>query len=152
MVDPYTVLGVDASASDAEITKAYRTKARLYHPDTHPGDKTAEMKMKELNAAYDLIKDIRAGKTADPTKESEANEAYYRDPRTGHYYRTYYWQGFSNGSEEQNGNQNQNQQFRYTFTRDSGMSLFGLLARVGLMVLLFYLLSYFFRCSFIPLL
>lgn len=61
MTDPYKVLGVSPNASDDEITQAYRKLAKQYHPDLHPGDKNAEHKMKELNAAYDEIKKIRQG-------------------------------------------------------------------------------------------
>ena len=56
MRDPYEVLGVSRDASDEEVKKAYRKLAKQYHPDVNPGDKTAEEKMKEINAAYDAIK------------------------------------------------------------------------------------------------
>ena len=56
MRDPYEVLGVSRDASDDDIKKAYRKLAKQYHPDVNPGDKTAEEKMKEINAAYDAIK------------------------------------------------------------------------------------------------
>ena len=48
----YEVLGVDKSASDADIKKAYRSLAKKYHPDMNPGDKEAEQKFKEVNEAY----------------------------------------------------------------------------------------------------
>ena len=54
-MDPYKVLGLSPGASDDEIKKAYRTLAKRYHPDANPGDKTAEQKMKEINAAYDML-------------------------------------------------------------------------------------------------
>ncbi|MEG2212458.1 MAG: J domain-containing protein, partial [Clostridiales bacterium] len=54
--DPYKVLGVSPTASDDEIKTAYRKLAKQYHPDLHPGDAVAAGKMKELNAAYDQIK------------------------------------------------------------------------------------------------
>lgn len=54
--DPYKVLGVSPNASDEEIKKAYRALAKKYHPDVNPGDKEAERKMNEINAAYDQIK------------------------------------------------------------------------------------------------
>ena len=53
--DPYKVLGLGPDASDDEVKKAYRTLAKKYHPDLNPGDKTAEAKMKEINAAYNQI-------------------------------------------------------------------------------------------------
>ncbi len=54
--DPYKVLGVSLDASDEEIKKAYRALAKKYHPDVNPGNKDAERRMNEINAAYDQIK------------------------------------------------------------------------------------------------
>ena len=54
--DPYKVLGVSRDASKDEIKRAYRAKAKEYHPDLHPDDKEAEARFKEelvsLNAAW----------------------------------------------------------------------------------------------------
>ena len=58
--DPYKVLGVSPNASDEEIKKAYRSLAKKYHPDVNPGNKDAERKMNEINAAYDQIKNPQA--------------------------------------------------------------------------------------------
>ena len=61
MNDPYRMLGVPSAASDDEVTQAYRKLAKKYHPDVNPGDKAAERRMQEINAAYTHIKDIRSG-------------------------------------------------------------------------------------------
>jgi molecular chaperone DnaJ len=61
MEDPYKVLGLSSSASEEEITRAYRRLAKKYHPDLNPGDQTAEQKMRQLNAAYEQIKTQKTG-------------------------------------------------------------------------------------------
>lgn len=55
--NPYDVLGVKPSASDNEIQKAFRRLAKKSHPDLNPGDKKAEDRFKEINAAYDIVGD-----------------------------------------------------------------------------------------------
>lgn len=55
--DYYDILGLSKGAGEAEIKKAYRKLAMKYHPDQNAGDKTAESKFKELNEAYEVLKD-----------------------------------------------------------------------------------------------
>jgi molecular chaperone DnaJ len=55
--DYYDVLGVERRADEATLKKAYRKLAMQYHPDRNPGDAEAEQKFKELNEAYDVLKD-----------------------------------------------------------------------------------------------
>ena len=57
--DYYEVLGIERSADDAAIKKAYRTLAKKYHPDVNPGDKEAEEKFKEVNEAYSVLSDAQ---------------------------------------------------------------------------------------------
>ncbi|MDT0211547.1 DnaJ C-terminal domain-containing protein [Curtobacterium sp. BRD11] len=55
--DFYKVLGVDKTASDAELKKTYRKLARQYHPDSNPGDAAAESRFKEISEAYSVLSD-----------------------------------------------------------------------------------------------
>ena len=66
--DPYKILGIDKTATDEEVKRAYRELAKKYHPDNYantPLADLAEEKMKEINEAYDTIRTWR--------KESEAH-------------------------------------------------------------------------------
>jgi curved DNA-binding protein len=57
MADLYQIIGVDKTATQDELKKAYRKLALQYHPDLHPGDKEAEAKFKEITRAYDILGD-----------------------------------------------------------------------------------------------
>ena len=62
MTDPYKVLGVSPNATDEEVKKAYRELARKYHPDKYRDSDLADLasdKMKEVNAAYEEIQEMR---------------------------------------------------------------------------------------------
>ncbi len=57
MRDPYEVLGVSRSATDAEVRTQFRKLAALYHPDKNPGDESQVEHFKELNAAHQILSD-----------------------------------------------------------------------------------------------
>lgn len=72
--DYYKILGVDKSSSPDQIKSAYRKLAMKYHPDKTKGDKTAEEKFKEVNEAYEVLKDPEKKKKYDQFGE---NWKYY---------------------------------------------------------------------------
>lgn len=57
--DYYKILGVERSANEDDIRKAYRKLAMKYHPDRNPNDKQAEERFKEINEAYQVLSDTK---------------------------------------------------------------------------------------------
>lgn len=77
--DYYKVLGVDKSASQADIKKAYKKLARKYHPDVNPNDKDAEARFKEINEAYQVI-----GKEENRKKYDQFGQDWKHADQFGH--------------------------------------------------------------------
>ena len=63
--DYYSLLGLKRDATEQQIKSAYRRLARKYHPDVNPGDKSAEAKFKEINAAHEVLSDKEKRKKYD---------------------------------------------------------------------------------------
>src|SRR5207237_9833155 len=53
----YETLGVDRNADESKLKAAFRKLAMKWHPDKNPGDATSEMRFKEINEAYEILKD-----------------------------------------------------------------------------------------------
>ena len=64
-IDYYKILGLDKSASQSDIKKAYRKLARKHHPDVNPNDREAEKKFKEINEANEVLSDPEKRKKYD---------------------------------------------------------------------------------------
>lgn len=74
--DYYSILGVDRNASAEDIKKAYRKLAQQYHPDRNQGNKEAEEKFKEINVAYETLKDSQKKAQYDQFGSSDGAGGY----------------------------------------------------------------------------
>ena len=89
----YDILGVKRDATDKDIKQAYRRMARKYHPDVNPGNKSAESRFKEINAAYEVLSDAEKRKKydkygdkwqyADQMDQAAQQQAQYREYTSG---------------------------------------------------------------------
>ncbi|MGA0847775.1 MAG: DnaJ C-terminal domain-containing protein [Pontimonas sp.] len=70
--DFYKVLGVSKDASESEIKKTYRSLARKFHPDSNPGDASAEARFKEISEAYSVLSDSQQRSEYDQIRAMQA--------------------------------------------------------------------------------
>src|SRR5512142_3256740 len=82
--DLYQELGVEKSATEAEIKKAYRKLASKLHPDKNPGDKKAETRFKAVNRAYQTLSDAKKRALYDEFGDVSLREGF--DPNAARAY------------------------------------------------------------------
>ncbi|HZL59209.1 MAG TPA: J domain-containing protein [Stellaceae bacterium] len=92
--NPYEVLGVARDASEEDIRRAYRRLAKKHHPDLNPGNKAAEGRFKELNAANNIVadKEKRGRYDRGEIDEAGAEKPQYASANSS-------WRGFAEGAE-----------------------------------------------------
>ena len=82
-MNPYQVLGVSQTDDEDTIKKAYRKAAKECHPDTHPGDRRAEERFKEIGEAYQILSDKQKRKEYDAKVAQKKRESELGRNRTG---------------------------------------------------------------------
>lgn len=104
-IDYYKILGVDKSASQDDVKKAYKKLARKYHPDLNPNDPDAHRRFQEINEANEVLSDPEKRKKYDQYGENwkhadqfEAQQQQYRQYQNGQGGGTY-WSSSGDGSE-----------------------------------------------------
>ncbi len=81
--DYYKLLGVSKTATKDEISKAFKKLARKYHPDLNQGDKQAESKFKDINEAYEVLKDEEKRKLYDTLGPDWQNTQHFQNQDGG---------------------------------------------------------------------
>ena len=79
--DPYESLGIPRGATQTEITAAYKSLAKKYHPDLHPADSAAAERMAEINEAYNMLKEEQGA----PYDESRFTSDFRMNDDGGHW-------------------------------------------------------------------
>lgn len=104
-IDYYKILGLEKSASQDDIKKAYKKLARKYHPDLNPNDPDAHRKFQEINEANEVLSDPEKRKKYDQYGENwkhadefEAQKQQYRQYQNGQGNSTF-WSSSGDGSE-----------------------------------------------------
>ena len=121
VTNPHQLLGVPENATQDEIKRAYRRKAKECHPDLHPNDPNAARKMNELNEAYDML--------MNPEKYQQRQQQ--QNPYGGNPYGNPFGQGYGGqgygGYGQQQGNPygQQRQQYGQSYGGQGGWQSYG---------------------------
>jgi molecular chaperone DnaJ len=117
--DFYKILGVQKSASEEQIKKAYRKLARKWHPDINPGNKEAEQKFKDISMAYEVLGKPEKRKLYDEFGEEGLQSGF--DSQKAREYKK--WSGFQ---QDRGGWKGQNKDFgRYQSYEDIFKDIYG---------------------------
>src|SRR5687768_4742901 len=81
--DLYEILGVKKDAGESEVRKAFLKLAKKYHPDVNSGNKEAEQKFKEVNLAYEVLKDAKKRAQYDQMRAAGRNPFAGAGPGSG---------------------------------------------------------------------
>lgn len=76
--DPYEVLGLEHGATATEVRAAYLRLAKKHHPDKNSGDKASEWIFKEVQRAYETLRDAKEIRTADEQKPPRTQDSHSR--------------------------------------------------------------------------
>ncbi|MDD4526447.1 MAG: J domain-containing protein [Candidatus Margulisbacteria bacterium] len=90
MKDPYNVLSVKQEATDAEIKSSYRKLSKKYHPDLNPNNKDSEKKFKEINDAYETIRNKECREKYEQEKQYKEYANQSQQQNTGRQRPFYY--------------------------------------------------------------
>jgi len=102
--DYYKLLGVSKTATKDEISKAFKKLARKYHPDFNQGNKEAENKFKDINEAYEVLKDEEKRKLYDTLGPDWQNAQHFQNQGGGFSGNPFGGGGFSGSFNGQNFN------------------------------------------------
>lgn len=98
-IDYYKILGVDKSASEADIKKAYRKLARQYHPDLNPNNEDAKKKFQQINEANEVLSDPEKRKKYDQYGKDWAHAEAFENARRQQGQQNYSYQNFDGSAD-----------------------------------------------------
>lgn len=139
-IDYYDVLGLSKDATQDQIKKAYRQKAKAYHPDVNK-DADAQDRMKAVNIAYDILSDPNKKQQYDYTRQNPHMHQSFNQQQQAHY-------GFDEQMFEEIFRQFYQQQANRRTVYTRRFSLFGMILRIMFFMYILEMFFYFMRMIF----